>query len=117
MTARKRIAREPAGRRPGVADELDRTPASMLELQRSAGNRAATAALLARRTEPSPDYSGGQAGHVPPPEREIPDPASGRSMRRLKVEGLPGFTDWAIVLIPSTPPPIRFAQAAPGSGV
>ena len=105
MRARRRTAPEPVVRRPGVADQLDRPDASILDLQRSAGNRAATAALVARRTEPGEGYSGGQVGHGPAPEREIGDPASGRSMRRLKVVGLPGFTNWAIVLIPSTPPP------------
>jgi hypothetical protein len=105
MRARRRTAPEPGVRRPGVAHQLDRPPDAMLALQRSAGNRAAAAALLARRTEPGEGYSGGQVGHGPAPEREVADPASGRSMRRLKVVGLPGFTDWAIVLIPSAPPP------------
>jgi hypothetical protein len=74
----------------------------LLDLQRAAGNRAA-AGLLARRTEPGEGYSGGfDAG--PAPERDVPDPTSGRSMRRLKVVGLPGYTNWAIVLIPSAPP-------------
>ena len=104
MRARRRTAPEPVVRRPGVADHRD-PPASLLDLQRSAGNRAATAALLARRTEPGEGYSGNRAGGGPAPERDVADPASGRSMRRLNVVGLPGFTNWAIVLIPSTPPP------------
>ncbi len=106
MGARERATSEPVVRGPGVARQPDLPSASILDLQRRVGNRAATAALVARRTEPGEGSSGKQVDHGPAPEREIADPASGRSMRRLRVAGLPdAFTDWAIVLLPSTPPP------------
>ena len=93
--------------RVSAVSQPDRSPAPMLDLQRQAGNRAASAVLLARRTETGEGDSGKRVEHGPAPEREIVDPASGRSMRRLRVDGLPNaFTDWAIVLLPSTPPPV-----------
>lgn len=102
MGRRQRITRDEAARREEAGDGPGREPHLLLDLQRAAGNRAATG-FLARRTEPGEGYSGGY-NPGPAPERDVADPKSGRSMRRLKVVGLPGYTNWAIVLIPSAPP-------------
>ncbi len=103
MTRRDRRTPDTTGDRRDEADAPVRAVHPVLDLQQAAGNRAA-AGFLSRRTEPGEGYSGGY-NPGPAPERDIPDPKSGRSMRRLKVVGLPGYTDWAIVLIPSSPPP------------
>ena len=104
MRGRDRRTSDGTTGRPGLADVPERPLHPVLDLQQAAGNRAA-AGLLARRAEPGEGHTPDGPGGGPAPERDIADPKSGRSMRRLKVAGLPGFTDWAIVLIPSVPPP------------
>ncbi|HTI32731.1 MAG TPA: hypothetical protein VL422_03575 [Miltoncostaea sp.] len=104
MRGRDRSTSDGTARRRDGDETPERRLHPVLDLQQAAGNRAA-AGLLARRVEPGEGMSMSPPGSGVAPERDIADPKSGRSMRRLKVVGLPGFTDWAIVLIPSVPPP------------
>lgn len=92
MRARQRTTREPVTCPPGAADEPDRLPASMLDLQRRAGNRAATAALLGRQADLA--SLSRQPGHPqpPPPQRtpaqQVAD-ASGRVRDLVRAAAAP----------------------------
>ena len=88
MPAWKRAESPTTPRPAGSVPRARRSNSPILALQRQAGNRAVTS-VVARDAD----------------DRQVTDDRSGKSIRRLRVSGLTGgFSDWAIVLVPSNLP-------------